>query len=524
MEKRLTPITRTSFALTDRNAFETALYKCLDWLKSTAGVDLPSEAISGGGFEFAANEAKANISASRLDDASGQVWAAKVRFTGDMSAPREWVTDLFVETRVGDLTRFGAQLVCHHNPTDDRFEHSRPRIIREIIGSHSAEADGVPIENAFSDVPEEEVEDFARLMMRPDRRLPIILASVDEADGAQIDLERLARRVSGTAHLRKMRTEASYELSRQVGKRFSAYNGAIRLFLPSMDARNEDHLRHPIWFAPNSGWNPRAANQIATRVLPLGFRDSEGGTRFWRLGLLRQAASRAAADAVGQDGNEKLAAELEALRAELKNAKEEAETAESLMNEQAELAADSEAEVARLEQDNFALRERIRGMEAGQSVAPLSLNKDDIRSLADGDPSLETTLNIIAGVFQNRIVVLPNAIESARDSAIFKHKRKAFDLLWALATDYHQALHNGSSDQDARQYLGSGYAAKEKETLSKAGRERRTFEYRGQQIEMMRHLKIGVADNKAETLRVHFEWFADESKIVIGHCGAHLDF
>lgn len=41
---------------------------------------------------------------------------------------------------------------------------------------------------------------------------------------------------------------------------------------------------------------------------------------------------------------------------------------------------------------------------------------------------------------------------------------------------------------------------------------------------MEQHLKIGVKDSPAEALRIHFAWVADERKIVIGHCGPHLDF
>jgi len=39
---------------------------------------------------------------------------------------------------------------------------------------------------------------------------------------------------------------------------------------------------------------------------------------------------------------------------------------------------------------------------------------------------------------------------------------------------------------------------------------------------MMKHLKIGVKDSPVETIRVHFEWFPEQKKIVIGHCGPHL--
>jgi hypothetical protein len=41
---------------------------------------------------------------------------------------------------------------------------------------------------------------------------------------------------------------------------------------------------------------------------------------------------------------------------------------------------------------------------------------------------------------------------------------------------------------------------------------------------MEKHLKIGTADNAADTLRIHFDWVAEEARIVVGYCGKHLDF
>ena len=50
----------------------------------------------------------------------------------------------------------------------------------------------------------------------------------------------------------------------------------------------------------------------------------------------------------------------------------------------------------------------------------------------------------------------------------------------------------------------------------------RTFEYKGQPLLMLQHLKIGVKDSPNRTLRLHFEWDAEDGVVVIGHCGAHL--
>ena len=124
-------------------------------------------------------------------------------------------------------------------------------------------------------------------------------------------------------------------------------------------------------------------------------------------------------------------------------------------------------------------------------------------------------------------MILDTAYSSAKDSdrGGFQHGDKALEMLKALADDYWSDLVAGKGDQQARSRFGkNGFAAKEAETLSAEGRKRRTFRYQEQDIVMEKHLKHGVKDSYAETLRIHFEWLPKDKIIVIGHCGKHLNF
>lgn len=100
-------------------------------------------------------------------------------------------------------------------------------------------------------------------------------------------------------------------------------------------------------------------------------------------------------------------------------------------------------------------------------------------------------------------------------------------MLWKLAFDYWNKLAGGFGDNEARSVFGKNeYSAKESETVlnNQRARELRTFDYDGQQLLMEKHLKFGVKDSAFETMRIHFEWDNENKKIVIGHCGPHLDF
>ncbi len=86
-------------------------------------------------------------------------------------------------------------------------------------------------------------------------------------------------------------------------------------------------------------------------------------------------------------------------------------------------------------------------------------------------------------------------------------------------------MKDGKGDVTGRTVFGTDtYAAKESSRLSNGGTQKRTFVYGDDAILMEKHLKIGTADNATDTLRIHFEWLANEERLVIGHCGRHLDF
>ncbi len=124
-------------------------------------------------------------------------------------------------------------------------------------------------------------------------------------------------------------------------------------------------------------------------------------------------------------------------------------------------------------------------------------------------------------------MVLDTAINSAKESdrGGFRFGGKAFELLSKLANEYWQALADGKGDQHAKAAFGhNAYAQNEGQALSGPGKLRRTFAYHGKTFLMEKHLKSGVKDSMAETLRIHFEWVAEEKRLVIGHCGKHLDF
>jgi hypothetical protein len=193
---------------------------------------------------------------------------------------------------------------------------------------------------------------------------------------------------------------------------------------------------------------------------------------------------------------------------------------------------EKEHEVRALQADIANLKHALSGLQSSddgrddlaEALVPL---RDSVAAVLKGSTSLQQTVDLIATLYSDRVIFLETAKRSAKESdrGGFRHGAKAFELLQKLATEYWQLLADGKSDQQAKGVFGqNAYSANEASALSDDGKRRRTFNYRGREFLMEKHLKHGVKDSLAETLRIHFEWLAHEKKIIVGHCGKHLDF
>jgi hypothetical protein len=144
--------------------------------------------------------------------------------------------------------------------------------------------------------------------------------------------------------------------------------------------------------------------------------------------------------------------------------------------------------------------------------------------LASGSPTPAVLLDVVQNSFPARVAVLDTAHESAKQSQTFEHVERLSTLLRRLCTDYYDELERGGDSKARNVFTNHEFAAQESETVqnSEVLRSHRTFKYRNEQVCMLRHLKIGVANTVETTIRVHFHWDSEKKRIVIGHCGPHL--
>lgn len=468
------------------------------------------------------------------DTADGAIfWHTAARVTVDRGR-------VLVEHAVGRDAPRGRQMRPIASPS---------RVVLDLI-----ERDGVEVHPRDLVLPEvllqeETVERFVdHVLLRADRELPWLLVSPTRDGGRPlVDPTRLARSLRGICAVAVLASEsATFAFSNVLEKRgygdeFRCFNGALHTYGPT--ARLGDD--HRIWLGDSLqaiGPDVRTmavagllSHRLAIRDTPSGFFTLiEEHDRTERRDADRRLSERKSSPPPafsGADGKqlEKETAELKAaLKKSLEAEQQYLEAWNRADDERRQAEQEREDADARAEQERAVsahLRESLQEAKLASGSAALTPGEvDAIQGVLAERITPLSCLVVLRLAYRDRIVVLDSALSSAEQARSFRHSMKLMGLLQTLATEYWEGLASGKGDSQASHaFTPKTFAATESET-TKANRRavsERTFSYRGRNLVMWRHIKIGAAETIAETIRVHFEWVAEEKKIVIGWCGEH---
>lgn len=411
---------------------------------------------------------------------------------------------------------------------------SRPNLVTELVRRCRLDSrtQGVShrlLDDRFADA-------FRKSVLDPARSHSLVVLSPDPNGDYLADPTQLSSMLLGLADIVTIPSSAdTFWLARVVGKDFIPYRGAVRVIYP-VGRRIEAGPPPTKVFKPEDAEALRTdGKKLQDEIFSLIVHRSNLSlsrahislqlakeTRLRRELAHRRAEAAKSGDLLGDiQILEEYAAKLEEEKANQDGAIESLEKLiDSQEDRERKLSFDIESLKQRLEDAGKA--SRAVGPADGENEAVAAA----IQAAIEKEPTPEQSLEILEYLFPERVAILPDAWRSARDSQQFRHGAKLYELLHLLLVDYWSALCAGTPDGEARKVFGNSYAAQESDGVAKnaGARARRTFQYGSQEVEMMKHLKIGVKESKAETIRVHFEWFPDERRIVIGHCGAHLSF
>lgn len=515
--------------LAQNDAFDTVKAAVADWLKSKTGSsDIAGFLERPGRHELGANSFL-DVSTFEATDRR----AASFRFGHpDRSvSAREWHTEVGV--LVAPEASYCSVLLQAHDSSAQvlaRTETTRPMVVQKIVQrcrlGRSTPGGEVRL------LTETDAEAFEYGVRDRTRSFPIVQVSPRREGGHMLEPSRLCDLLTGIAEVVVIPDDTdTFALSNALGSRFSAYDGAVNILWPVVD-------RNGCAFVPSSRLLAADIENILLQgrrpesdLLALICHETNSGLARLHISTERVQSMvlRAALDAAKLDRTSRVDDELQSLYRQVdQEQRVRIEQLEGAVQDLERRLTAEQSEGLLKDVTVSALKTQLtRASAAAPSPSALTVAERDVLLKGmDASANLEDCLRVIETLFRERIVVLESASTSARKAKGFGEPRDAFDLLVKLCTGYFDAMVAGKGDRAGVEVFGNkSFAARESETVenNKRARALRSFVYKGESIEMMRHLKLGVKDSVDKTFRAHFHWDPGAKRIVLGHCGKHLD-
>lgn len=377
----------------------------------------------------------------------------------------------------------------------------------------------------------------------------VVVTPTKDTGRTLVDPAALAGRVAGLTRVLLCVDEAAVRaFAHALGRRgfafqFAVGDGAVRLYLPGMDLQDSPY-RHRFWArARLDEWGPDVLASLAGELAETAVRGViprfffEAVDRFDRSVVVRTTEALLRDVAIEGDlqrqqaANAELRAQLAAVQGELQKVQADYESSVRLLEEEVELRQAREQRLDEALEAAWSANQRADSLQRAEvqvraAAGGLSRAQREalLAAVAGRSPRPEQCLHILACLHGERVEILDSAWASARDAAPFKYGERLLGHLISLATAYWERVAEGG-DAVAREVFGDKvFAAKESKTAmnNERARRERTVVFKGKTYVMWRHLKIGTKDAAEESIRVYFDWIADERKILIGHCGEHL--
>jgi hypothetical protein len=533
-------------AATEGRGFSDLVHQIAAWIRSKEGAGLRlhrSVLMTSGTVHLASRKVAVHVdSLGGEPGVTPDFWALRYEHPDSEFPARRWFTDFGVVRRSHAEWRLSVTVShsLHHNylgPEPAAIPVTAPRVVQDLVGSPEWRClAGETVLTTTPRIVEVGTADaFLKALQDPGRECPLVyLSCAPETGQPLLDSSRLARLIVGDG---VVSVAASVETDEELEflmfpRALRATGGTVRVYAPGVDLNDLSEAARHRYFT---------RNQIAA-LTPgeVEAQISKSLTR--RLGWVRVRSSVTSIDDVGLRRRESRRAELqniadarakaellklfedENVRLEAENAKlasEKASAEEGL--EQAQQAIDRltttlqraeyDARFARSDAEQ-ARREANRNRQAAELA----------RGLTRLPRSVEDVLGTIEALHAEHFVVTDRARASARDTS-FDDVDAAWQCLHSLATvlprlAFEQDGPAGTLSERFRHETGGiELTMSEGSQTNRDGRlaRLRRVDLNGQVWDISPHVKWGPS------FRIHFALDREARRVVIGHCGDHLD-
>lgn len=390
-----------------------------------------------------------------------------------------------------------------------------------------------------------------QFLTRRDRRPVLAVADHGEASSG-IDTNALKKTYCGFAHVVRVSDELAWEITRTFGRKWSVFNGALRLFMPGVAPDIDNYRDHPIWLKkalPSDTDGLRTFNRrlldrlLASSVsrpdleeLAPSFNSISSHLRALQLAEVSKLARKAQADVSAATTSEgKVAAQdrqIEAMRVEGDGLRAQLASVDAKLLDVGQ-DRDMAYEINReLEQEIDRLKAQIFGISTRNRVLESKLAEDDAgQPVIEHLNSYEDLEDWAEQYFAGRLVVLPKAARAAK-KAIYSDLEHISRCLTLLA--FHYVDMRRGVELAAERYKKNCEALRVE--ISDVGEALQNHRYRQQflapyqrgYIELDQHLAPapGTSDRGSrdpqKTYRIYFAWDQEQEVVVIGSLPGHL--
>jgi hypothetical protein len=248
----------------------------------------------------------ANVSVIRDDDSELAGWRLMLAHPDDSDSGVTWTVTCTVTVDSGthfalrlDRSRDGALRPLNTSPAP-------PRVLADLLkheGLFAMDAT-FDVQATHYQVTPERVEGFARFLLDPQRRLPVIGLSARDDD--IFDAGKFVRDNVGVAHVALVLPDSTWSLSSLLPDGIGVYGGAARLWWPGLTT---DSVRwdHPLWTGDREARVIR--RQVADQIRAVASSAAAEDVRWARLARERRARELDTFRAEAVRLSERLAAE-----------------------------------------------------------------------------------------------------------------------------------------------------------------------------------------------------------------------
>lgn len=521
-------VSQVTFSIVTDDApscFEQVRNETLIWVARRAGRPLPAEAWAGRSFDLQ------DVGAQRTAAASLQnprYWASRLD-DADRNVPqRTWITEIGIGIQNNAEVLVGCRLYCVALGDNPPYLATVPGFVRQIADKVPAAIDGRRLsEGVWRINDNSQAEELIAFLCSTTRARPVIVVTEgSDAEEPAIDEQSLASAVLGVAHVARLSSDASYHLTRRLGKEFSVFDGAVRTYRSGFNPDIDEPSSHPLALArsiagmENEG--PRAfaeflIQQSMWQSVSRG--DLERGVPSFASVLVRAAhEARSVARQSGQSDSELLVLASDEIKQLEGRAEEEKRTFEGLLAEAEKErdAALSSAEGARSEAAN--LRARVLHLEH-------ALSKEEPDELTRIPSSLDELGEWARVNLSGSVVLLNRALRAAKKSE-FENSELAYNALLVLRDCYvpMRCGGDGLRNEYARRLEELGLEESASFTGARAREQGDEYfvDYAGRRRELDRHLKGSNSRDSRFGFRLYFFWDDDTQQVVVGSLPTHL--